>query len=217
MNAGLTIDAPFVHETGAGHRPLRTELHSCWPALPAHEEQYQFTRPSLTPFRQTRHFRTLDIGSDKVLPTWPRSRGEPGARLAAIRIGLDRPGLLRLQLRAMLKASAGAICASVPMIANVADSISPRRSPCGKWSDPPHEHGMRRSSNSRHGGGAALLWELDQIAGVRFSVVGSNDSCNIFTPPTATIRASPALRQSLDASAARLKASSTPATARARR
>ena len=48
-------------------------------------------------------FRTLDVGGDKVLPYW---RGEaeenPAMGWRAIRIGLDRPMMLRQQLRALL-------------------------------------------------------------------------------------------------------------------
>jgi len=59
-------------------------------------------------------FRTLDIGGDKVLP-YMRANDEENPALGwrAIRIGLDRPGLLRAQLRAMMKAvRRPAICAS---------------------------------------------------------------------------------------------------------
>jgi phosphotransferase system enzyme I (PtsP) len=58
-------------------------------------------------------FRTLDIGGDKVLPYFEAAEGgKPGARLARDPLALDRPGLLRTQLRALLKAAAGANCAS---------------------------------------------------------------------------------------------------------
>src|SRR3546814_20709851 len=51
-------------------------------------------------------FRTLDVGGDKVLPYW-RGSGEanPAMGWRAIRIGLDRPALLRRQLRALLHAA----------------------------------------------------------------------------------------------------------------
>jgi phosphotransferase system enzyme I (PtsP) len=52
--------------------------------------------------------RTLDVGGDKVLPYW---RGEdeenPAMGWRAIRIGLDRPIMLRQQIRALLAAAAG--------------------------------------------------------------------------------------------------------------
>jgi len=51
-------------------------------------------------------FRTLDIGGDKVLPYMRNVEEEnPALGWRAIRLGLDRPGLLRSQLRALLRAS----------------------------------------------------------------------------------------------------------------
>ena len=53
-------------------------------------------------------FRTLDIGSDKVLPYMTQAEEEnPALGWRAIRISLDRPALLRMQLRALLRAGAG--------------------------------------------------------------------------------------------------------------
>ncbi len=49
-------------------------------------------------------FRTLDIGGDKILPYMRRVEEEnPALGWRAIRIGLDRPGLLRAQIRALLR------------------------------------------------------------------------------------------------------------------
>jgi phosphotransferase system enzyme I (PtsP) len=53
-------------------------------------------------------FRTLDIGGDKVLPYMRVIEEEnPALGWRAIRLGLDRPGLLRSQMRALLKAAGG--------------------------------------------------------------------------------------------------------------
>ena len=53
-------------------------------------------------------FRTLDIGGDKVLPYMRNVEEEnPALGWRAIRLGLDRPGLLRSQVRALLRAAAG--------------------------------------------------------------------------------------------------------------
>jgi phosphotransferase system enzyme I (PtsP) len=53
-------------------------------------------------------FRTLDIGSDKVLPYMKRE-DEPNPALGwrAIRVGLDKPGVMRMQLQALIRAAAG--------------------------------------------------------------------------------------------------------------
>ena len=183
MNAGLTIDAPFVRETGAGSIGLfRTELQFMLaPRFPRMKEQYQFYKSVLdaVPDKPVT-FRTLDIGSDKVLPYMAKIDEEnPALGWRAIRIGLDRPGLLRLQLRAMLKASAGRdLRIMFPMIANVAEfdlakAITLREMELIRR----HDHGMPTKLEL----GAmvevpALLWELDQIAErADFLSVGSND------------------------------------------
>src|SRR5207237_6535403 len=66
-------------------------------------------------------FRTLDIGGDKVLPYMRNIEEEnPALGWRAIRLGLDRPGLLRTQIRALLKAAGGReLRVMFPMIAAV--------------------------------------------------------------------------------------------------
>jgi len=54
-------------------------------------------------------FRTLDVGGDKVLPYMRIVEEEnPALGWRAIRLGLDRPALLRSQIRALLRAAPGA-------------------------------------------------------------------------------------------------------------
>ena len=54
-------------------------------------------------------FRTLDIGADKVAAlSAPPREDNPALGWRAIRMALERPALLRLQLRALLKAGGGA-------------------------------------------------------------------------------------------------------------
>ena len=75
-------------------------------------------------------FRTLDIGGDKVLPYMRNVEEEnPALGWRAIRLGLDRPGLLRSQVRALLRAAAGReLRMMFPMIADGArSSTRPRR------------------------------------------------------------------------------------------
>jgi phosphotransferase system enzyme I (PtsP) len=66
-------------------------------------------------------FRTLDIGGDKVLPYMRNVEEEnPALGWRAIRLGLDRPGLLRSQIRAMLRAAGGReLKVMFPMVAMV--------------------------------------------------------------------------------------------------
>ena len=68
-------------------------------------------------------FRTLDIGGDKVLPYMRHEAEEnPALGWRAIRLGLDRPGLMRSQIRALLQAAAGReLKVMFPMVATCAE------------------------------------------------------------------------------------------------
>ncbi|MEX0752798.1 MAG: putative PEP-binding protein, partial [Xanthobacteraceae bacterium] len=124
LNAGLMLDLPHIEETGAaGIGLFRTELQfMVSPAFPRTSEQLSLYRAVLDAAgKRPVTFRTLDIGGDKVLP-YMRSFEEENPALGwrAIRLGLDRPGLLRIQIRALLKAAGGReLRIMFPMIATV--------------------------------------------------------------------------------------------------
>jgi phosphotransferase system enzyme I (PtsP) len=124
LNAGLVIDLPHIEETGAaGIGLFRTELQfMVSPAFPRTTEQLALYRAVLDAAgKRPVTFRTLDIGGDKVLP-YMRSFEEENPALGwrAIRLGLDRPGLLRIQIRALLKAAGGReLKVMFPMVATV--------------------------------------------------------------------------------------------------
>ena len=126
MNAGLLVELPHLEETGAdGIGLYRTELHfmisSALPRLAAQIELYRKVldaaggRPVV--------FRTLDIGGDKVLPYLMAPREtNPALGWRAIRVSLDRPGLLRYQIRALLTAAQGRdLHVMFPMVADVSE------------------------------------------------------------------------------------------------
>lgn len=111
MNAGLLVEMSRLAETGAdGVGLFRTEFQfmvsDTLPRLQAQTELYRsvFEAAGDKPVV----FRTLDLGGDKVTPYTP-SRREPNPALGwrALRMGLDRPGLTRYQLRALVRAAAG--------------------------------------------------------------------------------------------------------------
>ena len=108
LNAGLIIDLPHLDDTGAdGIGLLRTELQfMISPRLPSGSQQEALYRAAIEAAgSRPVVFRTLDIGGDKVLPYFRHGEEEnPALGWRAIRIGLDRPALLRTQLRAMLRA-----------------------------------------------------------------------------------------------------------------
>ncbi|MFL4999413.1 MAG: putative PEP-binding protein, partial [Xanthobacteraceae bacterium] len=124
LNAGLMVDLPHIAETGAaGIGLFRTELQfMISPAFPRATEQFALYQAVLNAADgRPVTFRTLDIGGDKVLP-YMRSVEEENPALGwrAIRLGLDRPGLLRSQIRALLKAASGReLKIMFPMIATV--------------------------------------------------------------------------------------------------
>jgi phosphotransferase system enzyme I (PtsP) len=124
INAGLTIDLPHMQETGAaGIGLFRTELQfMVAPTLPRTGEQMKLYKTVLDAAgKKPVIFRTLDIGGDKVLPYLRNFEEEnPALGWRAIRLGLDRPGLLRMQLRALLSAAGGReLRVMFPMIATV--------------------------------------------------------------------------------------------------
>ncbi len=127
MNAGLLVDLPSLDHTGAGGIGLfRTEFQFLVaPTLPKVKEQEKIYAAALDAAGPDRPviFRTLDIGGDKQVPFLPRQKEEnPAMGWRAIRIGLDRPALLRFQLRALLYAAAGReVSIMFPMIAEVAE------------------------------------------------------------------------------------------------
>jgi phosphotransferase system enzyme I (PtsP) len=111
INAGLMVDLPHLAETGAaGVGLFRTELQFMVASqFPRTSEQLSLYRSVLDAARgKPVIFRTLDIGGDKVLPYMRNFEEEnPALGWRAIRLGLDRPGLLRSQVRALLRAASG--------------------------------------------------------------------------------------------------------------
>ena len=124
LNAGLLIDMPQLAATGAeGVGLFRTEIpFMVRDTFPAIEDQTEFYR---SVFDQADGrpvvFRTLDIGGDKLLPYLPHApEDNPAMGWRAIRIGLDRPAMLREQLRALVRAAEGRnLLVKFPMIAEI--------------------------------------------------------------------------------------------------
>ncbi|OBX37586.1 phosphoenolpyruvate-protein phosphotransferase [Halomonas elongata] len=67
--------------------------------------------------------RTLDIGGDKDLPYFPIDEANPFLGWRGIRVTLDHPEVLMVQLRAMLRASQGLdnLQVLLPMVTNVSE------------------------------------------------------------------------------------------------
>jgi len=126
LNAGLLTDLPQLRRTGAeGVGLFRTEIpFMVRDSFPGVEDQTEFYR---SVFEQVEEspivFRTLDIGGDKVLPYLAHAvEDNPAMGWRAIRIGLDRPAMLRQQLRALIRAAgARRLFVKFPMIAEIAE------------------------------------------------------------------------------------------------
>src|SRR3546814_863951 len=113
VNAGLRDDLGALDTTGAeGIGLFRTEFQFLVSAeLPRRERQ---TRPYRDVLEAAGDrpvvFRTLDIGGDKALP-YLREADEPDENPAmgwrALRLALERDGLMKVQCRALLEAAAG--------------------------------------------------------------------------------------------------------------
>tara|TARA_R110002049_G_scaffold23781_6_gene84667 strand:+ start:49784 stop:52027 length:2244 start_codon:yes stop_codon:yes gene_type:complete len=111
MNAGLMADLPSLAGSGAeGVGLFRTELQFLVRnQMPRRTELAALYSRVLDAAQGKRVvFRTLDIGSDKVLPYMkPNDEPNPALGWRAIRVGLDKPGVMRMQLQALLRAANG--------------------------------------------------------------------------------------------------------------
>jgi phosphotransferase system, enzyme I, PtsP len=183
INAGLLMDLQGLDESGAdGIGLYRTEIpfmvRAEFPDVESQAELYRNVldqagdRPVM--------FRTLDIGGDKQLPYFRDVLEEnPAMGWRAIRVGLDRPGMLRRQLRALIHATEGRnLSVMFPMVAEVAEFKSAK------------EILDIEMARARARGGKlpaelkvgvmlevpGLMWQLDALLPIiDFLSVGSND------------------------------------------
>jgi phosphotransferase system enzyme I (PtsP) len=123
MNAGLMADLPSLAGSGAeGVGLFRTELQFLVRnQMPKRQELSALYARVMDSARGKRvAFRTLDIGSDKVL-SYMKNQDEPNPAMGwrAIRLGLDKPGVLRMQVQALIRAAAGRpLAVMFPFVAN---------------------------------------------------------------------------------------------------
>ncbi|MCA1749691.1 MAG: phosphoenolpyruvate--protein phosphotransferase [Parasphingopyxis sp.] len=113
INAGLRDDVEAVDMVGAdGVGLFRTEFQFLVSAtLPRRERQQRLYKDVIEAVGDKPIvFRTLDIGGDKAVP-YLRNDGAPEENPAmgwrALRLALDREGLMKVQARALLEATAG--------------------------------------------------------------------------------------------------------------
>lgn len=202
-NSGLVADLPMLDDTGAaGVGLFRTELQFMIASkLPRLSEQLDLYAEAMAIAKgRPIVFRLLDIGGDKVLP-YLRSESEenPAMGLRSIRLGLERPGLLRTQIRALLLAANGRpLKILVPMVTEtfefrqtrmVVNKEVERLKRAGKTVPSRLDIGVMVEVPS-------LLFELDQILPeADFVSIGSNDLVQFLT---ASDRANPRVAKSYD-------------------
>jgi phosphotransferase system enzyme I (PtsP) len=188
INAGLAVDLPHLEETGAaGIGLFRTELQFMVAAtFPRTAEQFALYRAVLDAAGERPvTFRTLDIGGDKLLP-YMRNVEEQNPALGwrAIRLGLDRPGLLRSQIRALLRAAGGRdLRLMFPMISTI-EEFDEARSLVERELTHLRRHGHKLPERAEVGTMLevpSLLYQLDELLQrADFLSVGSNDLFQFF-------------------------------------
>jgi len=184
INAGLLVDLSQLVESGAeGIGLFRTELQfmiaSTFPRAQEQEQLYRAVYHEIGD--RSVIFRTLDIGGDKI-PPYFRAKGQeenPALGWRAIRLALDRPALMRTQLRALLKASGGRVLRlMLPMVTEV-EEIYHTRQLIDREMAHLARYGHTLPTQLKLGvmiEVPALLFRLDELMqAVDFVSVGSND------------------------------------------
>ncbi len=178
LNVGLNMEVAQLDATGAeGIGLYRTEIAMLARGSIADvaEQAASYARVLDEAAGRPVLFRTLDLGADKLLPGDAPEEENPAMGWRSLRIGLDRPALLRRQLRALLLAAGGRpLSVMFPMVATVAEFRAARALLLA-------EARRVRPAPERLSIGTmlevpALMWQLDELLReVDFVSVGSND------------------------------------------
>jgi phosphotransferase system enzyme I (PtsP) len=179
LNVGLALELAQLEATGAeGIGLFRTEIAMLARGAIAdvQEQAAVYARVLDAAADRPVLFRTLDLGGDKLLPGSPPPEEEnPAMGWRSLRIGLDRPALLRRQLRALLLAAAGRpLSVMFPMVATVAEFRTARALLLAE------AERVRPAPRSLQIGSMlevpALMWQLPELLReVDFVSVGTND------------------------------------------
>ncbi len=178
LNMGLLLELPHLDATGAeGVGLFRTEIAMmARGAIPDTGDQAAiYARVMDAAGGRPVLFRTLDLGGDKLLPGSAAEEENPAMGWRSLRIGLDRPALLRKQLRALLLAAGGRrLSVMFPMVATVAEFRAARNLLLAEAKR------VRPAPEALSIGSMleipSLLWQLPDLLGeVDFLSVGTND------------------------------------------
>ena len=202
-NSGLVADLPMLADTGAeGVGLFRTELQFMIASrLPKVQEQVALYREAIRLSEgKPIVFRLLDVGGDKVIPYLRAMQEEnPAMGFRSLRLALERPGLLRTQVRALLTAAdGGPMTILVPMVTETWEFVETRRVIRAEL-DRLIRAGGTPPSLLRVGAMIevpSLLWELDRVLPeCDFVSIGSNDLIMFLT---AADRANPRVAKAYD-------------------
>ena len=188
INAGLALDLPHLHETGASGVGLyRTELQfligSALPSVASQTSLYKEVldladgKPVI--------FRTADIGGDKTAAYMDLGReGNPAMGWRGLRMAVDRPGMLRQQLRALLAAAVdGELRVMFPMV-TLASEIDNARALLEREMDRARRHETGLPKQVYIGAmieTPAAAWNVAGLAGkIDFLSIGGNDLAQFY-------------------------------------
>jgi phosphotransferase system enzyme I (PtsP) len=178
LNVGLALELAQLDATGAaGIGLFRTEIAMLARGAMADtaEQAAVYARVLEAAGPRPVLFRTLDLGGDKLMPGSAPQEENPAMGWRSLRIGLDRPALLRRQLRALLLAAGGRdLSVMFPMVATVAEFRAARallRAEAARVRPAPALLQVGTMLEI-----PALMWQLDALlAEVDFISVGTND------------------------------------------
>ncbi|GLS82497.1 phosphoenolpyruvate--protein phosphotransferase [Paraferrimonas haliotis] len=183
VNAGLSgaladVASPSVGGIGLYRSEIPFMLHSHF--LTESEQLILYKKVMRSAKGKPVTMRTLDVGGDKPLAYFPIVESNPFLGWRGIRLTLDHPEMLLIQLRAMIKASVGNAALSIllPMVSNlkeiersqgyIAQALQEIEQELGRPVVPPKIGIMLEIP--------AMIFQLPQISRlVDFISVGSND------------------------------------------
>ncbi|MEL6365780.1 MAG: phosphoenolpyruvate--protein phosphotransferase [Pseudomonadota bacterium] len=188
MNAGLLVDLPHLEETGArGVGLFRTELQflvsEALPKVSAQTRLYKSVFDAVSDRPVV--FRTADIGGDKMLPYMATGR-EPNPAMGwrGVRMALDRPGLMRGQMRALIAAAAGRDLKILVPLITLPEEMDAARAMLEKEWTRAEKFGHPMPKSVAMGAmieTPAAAWSVAEIAGCAdFLSVGGNDLAQFF-------------------------------------
>ena len=183
MNYGFDLDYNYIAPSNCdGIGLYRTEImfmsSEKMPDVETQQKQYKKLFDALG--NKKIIFRSLDVGSDKLLPYWGEIKEDnPAIGWRSIRITLDRRAILRQQVRAMLRAAADKeLNIMFPMISTVQEFLEAKETVMLEYErEKKHNHPTAKKVNV----GImievpAVLLQLDELLQeVDFVSIGTND------------------------------------------